>query len=151
VTTDYYEPTGPDYLKVTDSHLRFKLDSKLRHKIGIRTNEVLGRGAYLTNAGGAGEATLVVRNFLNNPSARYADVPLQNPKGTQDSVQMYNHHTLGPKGFGEIEFHTPGICRAMAEPVVTDVNQVWVFTGKRVDLVPVAVKLLNLPADVFAV
>jgi hypothetical protein len=35
--------------------------------------------------------------------------------------------------------------------VVTDVNQVWVFTGKRADLVPVAVKLLNLPAETFAV
>ena len=149
ITGDYFEPTGPDYLKVTSTHVRFKLDSLERHKIGIRTNEVLGRAGFLSNAGAHGQATLVVRNFLNNPSARYSDVPLHTPEGTQDSIQSYNHNT-GPTGFGELEFHTPGVCRKMAEPTVTDVNQVWVFTGKRADLVPIAVKLLNLPAKTFA-
>jgi hypothetical protein len=151
VVTDYYEPTGPDYLKVTDTHVRFKIDSVLRHKIGIRKNEVLGRVGYLTNANGAGEAMLVVRNFLNNPSANYADVPLHTPAGTQDSIQSYNHHTMGPAGFGELEYHAPGVCRSMAEPTVTDVNQVWVFTGQRSDLVAVAAKLLNLPTETFAI
>jgi hypothetical protein len=152
ITGDYYEPTGPDYLRVTDNHVRFKLDSVDRHKIGIRKTEVLGRAAFLSNPGGAGgqNATLVVRNFLNNPSGHYSDVPLHTPEGTQDSIQSYNHNT-GPGGFGELEFHSPGINRAMAEPVVTDVNQVWAFTGRREDLVPVASRLLNLPPDTFAV
>ena len=152
ITGDYFEATGPDYLKVTDTHVRFKLDSMERHKIGIRKTEVLGRAGYLSNPGGAGgdDANLVVRNFLVNPSANYADVPLHTPSGTQDCIQSYNHMS-GPSGFGELEYHSPGICRAMAEPVVTDTNQVWVFTGKREDLVPIASKLLNLPADVFAI
>jgi hypothetical protein len=155
ITGDYYEPTGPDYLKVTDAphaHVRFKLDSIDRHKIGIRATEVLGRAAFLSNPfpGGGAEATLVIRNFLNNPSAHYADVPLHTPAGTQDSVQSYNHNT-GPGGFGELEFHTPGINRAMPEPVVTDANQVWAFTGPRPALVGIAAKLLNLPAGTFDV
>jgi hypothetical protein len=150
VVTDYYEPSGPGYLKVTDTHVRFKVDSKERHKIGIRVNEVMGRGGYLSDGDGSGQATLVVRSFMNNPSGKYADAPLHTPAGTQDSVQGYNHHT-GVKGFVELEYHTPAICRSMAEPVVMDVNQVWVFTGKRADLVAIAVKLLNLPAEVFAV
>jgi hypothetical protein len=150
VTGDYFEATGPDYLKVTETHVRFKLDSLARHKIGIRKNEVLGRAGFLTNAGAGEGATLIVRNFLCNPSGHYSDVPLHTPTGTQDCIQSYNHFT-GPTGFGELEYHSPGICRKMAEPVVTDVNQVWVFTGKRGDLVPVAAKLLNLPAEVFAV
>ncbi len=149
VTGDYYEPTGADYLKVTSTHVRFKLDSIDRHKIGIRTNEVLGRAGFLSKAAASGQATLVVRNFLNNPSARYSDVPLHTPEGTQDSIQSYNHNS-GPSGFGELEYHTPGIKRAMAEPVVTDVNQVWVFNGKRKDLVPIASRLLNLSAKTFA-
>jgi hypothetical protein len=150
VTGDYYEPTGPDYLKVTDTHVRFKLDSIDRHKIGIRKAEALGRAAFLSNPDSGGDATLVVRNFLNNPSGHYSDVPLHTPAGTQDSIQSYNHNS-GPAGFGELEYHSPGVNRLMAEPVVTDVNQVWTFTGKRADLAPIAAKLLNLPVETFAV
>ena len=158
ITGDYYEPTGPDYLRVTDTHVRFKLDSIDRHKIGIRTTEILGRAAFLSNSfpeSEGAQATLVVRNFFNNPSAHYSDVPLHTPKGTHDSFQGYNHNT-GPSGFGELEFHTPGICRAMAaggggDPVVTDTNQVWAFTGSRPDLIQIASRLLNLPPEVFAV
>jgi hypothetical protein len=150
VITDYYEPTGADYLRVQDNHVRFKLDSINRHKIGIRKTEVTGRAAFLSNDQEDGsEATLVIRNFLNDPSANYADVPLHTPAGTQDSIQSYNHNT-GPDGFGELEFHTPSISRAMPEPRLTDTNQVWAFTGSRADLVPIAAKLLNLPQSVFA-
>ena len=148
VTTDYYEPTGDDYLRVDDTHVRFKIDSLHRHKIGVRKTEVTGRMGYLKNEV-AGQSLLVVRNFLNNPSGHYADVPLHTPAGTQDSVQCYNHHS-DPQGFGEIEFHPPGVKRSMAEPVTTDVNQVWVFTGSRADLVPIASRLLGLSAQVFA-
>jgi len=146
--TDYYEPTGADYLRVEESHVRFKLDSIHRHKIGIRKTEVTGRIGYLKNEV-AGQSLLVVRNFLNNPSGHYADVPLHTPAGTQDSVQSYNH-VNDPAGFGEIEFHPPGVKRSMAEPVIHDTNQVWVFTGSRADLVPVASRLLGLAAGVFA-
>ena len=149
VITDYYEPTGADYLRVEENHVRFKLDSKQRHKIGIRKTEVTGRAAYLSNADAGGKATLVVRNFLNNPSANYADVPLHTPSGTQDSVQSYNHFS-GPGGFGELEYHAPGVNRAAAEPVVYDTNQVWCFTGRREDLVAVASRLLGLPSSTFA-
>jgi len=149
VVTDYYEPTGEDYLRVEERCVRFKLDSMNRHKIGVRKTEATGRIGFLTNADGKGNAVLVVRNFLNAPSALYADVPLDNPSGeTQDSVQSYNHHT-GAKGFGEIEFHTPGVCRAMAEPWVTDVNQVWVFSGTRAVMEELAARLLGVARETF--
>src|SRR4051812_16250690 len=135
VITDYYEPTGDDYLRVAENHVRFKLDSKNRHKIGIRKTEVTGKMGYLSE-GIAGESTLIIRNFLNNPSGYYSDVPLHTPAGTQDAIQSYNHNT-GTAGFGEMEFHAPGVNRAMPEPSVTDVNQLWAFTGKREDLVPI--------------
>jgi hypothetical protein len=148
VITDYYEPTGPDYLQVTDTHVRFKLDSLNRHKIGIRKTEALGRVGYLSNPAPDGSATLVIRNFLNDPSGHYADVPLHTPSGTQDSIQSYNHYN-GPDGFGELEFHTTGVNRAMPEPVVTDTNQLWAFTGPRTALAPIAAKLLQLPLATF--
>jgi hypothetical protein len=148
VTTDYYEPTGPDYLRIDERHVRFRLDSVSRHKIGVRKTEVMGRIGYLKDEV-AGQSLLVVRNFLNNPSGHYADVPLHTPAGTQDSIQCYNHLD-DPRGFGEIEFHPPGVKRSMAEPVITDINQVWVFTGSRADLVQVASRLLGLPAQTFA-
>ncbi len=147
--TDYYEPTGADYLRVENNHVRFKLDSIDRHKIGIRKTEAVGRIAFLSNEHD-GKASLVIRNFLNDPSGHYADVPLHTPAGTQDSVQSYNHFG-GPTGFGELEFHTPGITRAMPEPVVTDTNQVWAFTGSRKSLVAIASFLLALPEQTFHV
>ncbi len=149
VITDYYEATGADYLRVENNHVRFKLDSIDRHKIGIRKTEVTGRIGFLSNEH-EGRATLIVRNFLNNPSGRYADVPLHTPAGTEDSVQSYNHFS-GPTGFGELEYHSPGVNRSMAEAVVVDTNQVWAFTGLRRDLVGVASFLLNLPVGVFEV
>ncbi len=148
VITDYYEPTGADYVTVTDTHVRFKLDSIDRHKIGIRKTEALGRVGFLSNPLPDGRTTLIIRNFLNDPSAHYADVPLHTPGGTQDSIQSYNHYS-GPTGFGELEFHTPGVNRAMPEPVVTDTNQVWAFSGPRTTLARIAAKLLNLPLGTF--
>ncbi len=149
--TDYFEPTPAGYLRVADNHVRFKLDSLERHKIGIRKTDVTGRAGFLSNAGGAGgsDATLIIRNFLCAPSSNYCDIPLHTPAGTQDCVQSYNHMT-GSAGFGELEYHSPSVCRAMPEPVVTDTNQVWTLTGKREDLVPIAAKLLNLPQETFA-
>jgi hypothetical protein len=38
----------------------------------------------------------------------------------------------------------------MAEPVVFDTNQVWVFSGQRTELAAVASRLLGLPVSVFA-
>ncbi len=151
VVTDYYEPTGADYLRVEDTHVRFKLDSIQRHKIGLRKTEVIGRAAYLSNADSAGQASLIVRNFLNNPSAHYCDVPLHTPDGsTQDSVQSYNHFSGSPGvSFGELEFHTPSVTRAAASPVIYDTNQVWCFSGAREDLVAIAGRLLNLSPSVF--
>lgn len=149
VVTDYYEPTGPDYLRLTDDHVRLKLDSVMRHKIGIRKTEVTGRVGFLSNADAGGGGMLIVRNFPNNPSGHYADVPLHTPAGTQDSVQSYNHYS-GAGGFGELEYHAPGTCRGAGEPVVYDTNQVWVFSGQRSDLAALAAKLLGLPVSVFA-
>jgi len=148
VVTDYYEPTGPDYLRVSDDHVRFRLDSLTRHKIGVRKVEVTGRAAYLRDDVG-GQSVLVIRNFFNNPSGHYADVPLHTPAGTQDSVQFYNHKTGGLAGFGELEFHGPGLKLGMSEPVLYDTNQVWVFSGARADLVQVAARLLGLGVKVF--
>ena len=149
VITDYYEKTGRDYLRVGEDHVRFKADSIDRHKIGIRKSEVMGRIGFLSNAGKGGMATLIVRNFLNDPSGHYADVPLHRPEGTQDSVQAYNHYS-GREGFTEIEFHSPGV-RMGGERVVMDTNQVWIYQGKREKLVGIAGKLLYLPERVFAV
>ncbi len=153
VVTDYYEPTGADYLRVTDDHVRFKLDSIFRHKIGVRKTEATGRVAYLTNPDAKGQATLVIRNFLNNPAGDYADVPLHTPSGTQDSIQSYNHFDLGTEGMGEIEFHAPGIRvdDDALEPAVTrDVNQVFIFTGPRAQLIKIAARELRLLPEVFA-
>lgn len=150
--TDYYEKTGKDYLRVADDHVRFKADSIDRHKIGIRKTEVMGRIGFLSNALKTGAATLIVRNFLNDPSANYADVPFGVPmdKGPQDSVQAYNHYS-GPTGFSEMEFHSPGISAAAGGATVSDVNQVWIFQGKREKLTAIASKLLYLPRSAFAV
>ena len=150
VVTDYYEPTGDDYLRVADDHVRFKLDSVKRHKIGVRKTEITGRAGFLSGVDGSGHSLLVIRNFLNNPSANYADVPLHTPAGTQDSFQSYNHFS-GAGGFGELEYHAPGTCRGADDPVVYDTNQVWAFTGQREDLMAIAAKLLGLAPAVFAV
>jgi len=83
---DYFEKTGPKHLRVTPRFIHFLLDANERHKIGVKAISTIGRMGYLRPIE-AGIRTLVVRNFLVNPSGEYVDTPWDNRNDSGYAIQ----------------------------------------------------------------
>jgi len=138
--TDYFEPTGNKHLTVTNDKLTFVIDAKERHKIGIAAAGIFDRVGYHRKLPD-GSDSLLIRNFLNIPSAQYTDKPLhqRNPNG--DLLQLYNDSgDLG--AFGEIECHSPVI----EAPDLSEISmsiQTWAFQGSNKEITAIAQNLLG--------
>src|SRR5207248_2042079 len=103
---DLFEPTGPDRLTSTPHAVHFLIDGREQHKIGLRPAVLKGRAGYL-RASAPQHSTLIVRNFVVNPSGDYIDTPWLAPHEAGMAFQSYNGGDLG--AFGELEYHTPAI------------------------------------------
>ncbi len=126
---DYFERTGPKRLKVEPNSIRFIIDARSRHKIGVKATAVLGRMGYLSSLDND-EMALVVRNFPVNPSGNYIDVPWDDLSDSGYAVQCYNDDgKLGD--FGELEYHSPAIGGSNGKNKCMDRSQVWAFKGNK--------------------
>ncbi len=124
---DYFEPTPPERLLATRHAVYFRIDGREQHKIGVRAAAVTGRAGYLRRVD-AERSTLLVRNFVVNPSGEYVDTPWDAPNELGYAFQAYNDNgSLG--AFGELEYHTPAIGGSTGLDRYTDVSQLWAFTG----------------------
>jgi hypothetical protein len=138
---DYFDKTGPSHLKVTSRFIHFLLDAKEQHKIGVRASSTIGRMGYIRPLEGE-RKTLVVRNFLVNPSGEYVDTPWDNRNDSGYAIQCYNDDgNLG--SFGEMEYHTPAIGAGTGMTAYQDRSQVWAFAGKEQDINRVGQYLLG--------
>ena len=138
---DYFDKTGPSHLRVTSRFIYFSLDAKEQHKIGVRASSTIGRMGYMRPLEGE-RKTLVVRNFLVNPSGEYVDIPWDNRNNSGYAIQCYNDDgNLG--SFGEIEYHTPAIGAGTGMTAYQDRSQVWAFAGKEQDINRVCQYLLG--------
>ena len=132
---DFMEPTGEAHLAIEDRCVRFRLDGRERHKIGIKPGPLTGRMGYVRALDG-GDWTLVVRNFFVNPSAEYVEVPWDDPTDLGYAVEIYNHNGQGGE-FGEMEYHAPAIGGDTGLDSYLDRSQLWAFRGPA-DLIRVA-------------
>ena len=138
---DYFDPTGPEHLEVGAGAVRFNLDAREQHKIGVRAASVTGRGAYVRRVGDD-RWSLLVRNFLVNPSGEYVDVPWDDPDDLGYAVQVYNDD--GTSGaFGELEYHVPAVGGDTGRDACVDFSQVWAFEGSREHIRAIADALLG--------
>ncbi len=125
---DYFEKTGPQHLQVSPNLIRFVVDGKGRHKIGVKAMSLTGRIGYLSPSG-KNEWFLIVRNFVANPSGDYIDTPWDDREDVGYAVQCYDDDgSLGD--FGEMEYHTPAIGAETGGSEYTDCSQVWAFSGE---------------------
>jgi len=107
---------------------------------------VRGRAGYLRPTGPQ-SSTLVVRNFVVNPSGEYIDKPWHAPEEPGMAFQAYNGGDLD--AFGELEYHTPAIGGAGGLDSYRDVRQMWAFSGPTTLVRKIAGHLLgeeSLPA-----
>lgn len=127
VAKTYFGDVEASHLCVTPESIRFRVDAKHSHKIGVRAASTIGRIGYLRPIGD-GKKTLVVRNFFVAPSAEYVDVPWDDLDDFGYAIQCYNDNgDLGE--FGEMEYHTPAIGDGTGLSSYQDRSQVWAFLG----------------------
>jgi hypothetical protein len=116
---------APD-LEITDQFVRYKMRAKGENKIGVSPLCLTGRVGYLLRKGA--ESSLLVRNFVVNPSAKYLDIPWTEPASAGAAVQTCSiDSNLG--AFSELEYHAPAIGGSTGFSVCEDTSQVWAFSG----------------------
>ena len=137
---DLFEPTGPERLATTRHAIHFLIDGQEQHKIAVRAVALKGRAGYMRTASPE-RSTLVVRNFVVNPSGDYIDTPWDAPGEVGYAFQSYNGGTLG--AFGELEYHTPAIGGESGRDSCRDTSQLWAFSGPPALIRKIAGQLLG--------
>jgi hypothetical protein len=131
--------SGEDLI-VRDRLIRYKMRATGEHKLGVRAVATTGRVGYLYGTGA--ETTLIVRNFIVNPSGEYVDVPWGDPNDLGYSTQACNvNSALG--AFSELEYHIPAIGGKTGRARCDDTAQVWAFRGPEEGIRAVAHCLLS--------
>ncbi|BBH20627.1 hypothetical protein Back11_19720 [Paenibacillus baekrokdamisoli] len=131
---------GMEGTRTEEGAVRFRIDGRIKRKISIRAAEAKDRIGYLRVAED-GTYYLLVRSFNMDRAGAYGDVPLDRPEESGHCVQCYNDDgTLG--GFGEIEYHTP--LMGPGQRKMTDISQVWCYSGDEEQIGKVATELLGV-------
>lgn len=132
---------APEDLIAGDHLVRYKMRARGEHKLGVRAVATTGRVGYLY---GDGEhCTLIVRNFVVNPSGEYVDAPWKDTEDLGYSTQACNvNSALG--SFSELEYHIPAIGGTTGRTRCDDAAQVWAFRGPA-DAVKTAARCLLSP------
>jgi hypothetical protein len=137
----YMGQIGSDDLTITAHLVRYRMQSKGEHKIGLRGAAMTGRVGYLYPAGG-GEFALIIRNFFVNPSGEYVDVPWREASNLGFAIQACNVDSrLG--SFSELEYHVPAIGPGTGLTSCEDVSQIWAFRGRDESVREIARRLLS--------
>jgi hypothetical protein len=124
---DFFEKTTSSHIHITSRYIKFLMDGRERHKIGVKATSLMGRVGYIRSVGD-GKKSLLIRNFLINPSGKYIDTPWDSPEDFGYAIQCYNDNgELG--SFGEMEYHTPAIGYETKMDSYVDQSQVWAFWG----------------------
>ena len=122
-------------LNVSDHLVRYRMRQKGEHKISLCAVAMTGRAGYLHRSGS--EWSLVVRNFVVNPSGEYVDVPWDEPDRLGFAVQACSvNSALG--AFSELEYHIPAIGGDTGCTHSNDTAQVWAFRGPKARIVQIA-------------
>jgi hypothetical protein len=140
--TDYYRPIDESLYARYPNHLRLQLTGRRQYKVGIKAAHTFGRLGYF-NALGDGRATLIVRNYFNNPSVPYTEEP-DFPVGCRGhSIHVYNDGgEFG--GFAELEVNLPTIGGETGRSISTDHLVLWLYVGAPEKVKAIALHLLGI-------
>jgi hypothetical protein len=80
---------------------------------------------------------MIVRNFPCDPRAVYVDHPYEVPR-TDQVFQAWDG-----LGFGELEFHSPGLDAEFGPRCYEGIDSLWFFAGEAGAIVSLAANLLQ--------
>jgi hypothetical protein len=106
----------------------------------VRAAATTGRVGYLYPSGN--KSSLIIRNFVVNPSGEYADVPWTEPNDRGYSTQACSVNSKWGK-FSELEYHVPGIGGETKLGYIEDESQLWAFRGAKEKIRAIAHQLLS--------
>jgi hypothetical protein len=107
---NYFQAIPNDRYEEGPAHLAVRIDGARQYKLGVPNTSATGRIGYISRrrvAADTGEALAIVKQFRVVDGAIHADRPQHDQETNGDVIQLYNHDTGGPAGFGEIECHSP--------------------------------------------
>lgn len=122
----YFGTIADSDLRVTDRAIYWRMEAQDEQKIGVRAAAATGRVGYRYGVGGS--STLIIRNFVVDPSGEYIDVPWNEPEDLGYCVQACNVNSRWGE-FSELEYHVPAIGAGTGRTTCEDVSQVWGFRG----------------------
>jgi hypothetical protein len=130
---------------VEDHLLRVKANFSGSHKIAVKAVAICGRAGYVYAR--EDRWSLVVRNFVVNPSGQYIDVQRHDPEDYGYGFQMCRVDEVEFGDFCEMEYHAPGVGAPPDPALSEDVSQTWAFRGSRAAIDAIARKLLGAGID----
>ena len=125
---DFFEPSGATHLSCSPYGISFLFDGQERHKIAIRSTDLLGGRVGYFRRINANECSLVVRNFAIDPSGEYVDTPWDNPRDRGYVIECYNDGGVNG-AYGELEYHSPAMGNGTGQTSCLDRAQLWGFQG----------------------
>jgi hypothetical protein len=110
--------------------VRVAITGDHQFKLGYAAACVGSRMGYLRDIGG-GNASLLLRQFSNDPSASYTEEPPGQPGVNGFSVHVYNDggDEDGLPTFGEMEASGRAISSALGRPESADTFTLWAYVG----------------------
>lgn len=125
--------------------VRYRMSAPNEQKIGVDAVATTGRAGYLLEDYEDAEmASLVVRNFQNNLTGPYVDVPLHSPERGGHAFQACNIDADYLGHFAELEYHAPAIGGRSGLSRSDDVSQVFAYRGPREAIAQAALMLLGV-------
>ena len=140
--TDYLAPAGQTYFQMHPNYVSLKITGDHHYKHGYKSTGVFGRLGYF-NSLEEGYASLVVRNFFNNPSAHYSEEAAHIPGRRGHSIHVYNDDG-GLGGFGELECNGQTIGGASGRSAALEQMVLWIYVGESQKVKEITWRLLGI-------
>lgn len=140
--TSYFGEPDAAHMHWWDRALCIRLTGKRLFKVGLRAAHHFGRLAYF-NMGADGNASLIVRQFFNNPSSPYTDEPAHTPGARGDSLHVFNDGgDFG--GYGEMEVQGQTVGGEGGVSAARDPQILWCYEGPRERIHAISHHLLGI-------
>jgi hypothetical protein len=132
----------PGDWEANESCLSWMFGGSANAKIGLGTSAVTGRSAVLQRLE-ADDWCLLVREFPVDADAFFVDHPF----GQQRNDQVFQ--AWDGFGFGEMEFHSPGIDASAGPREIQQSDRLWAFGGDSRNLAIIGKELLGIDIERF--
>jgi hypothetical protein len=130
----------PGSWEVHRDHMSWRFGGVEKAKIGLAAQVLTGRSAVFRRLQ-TNTWCMIIRDFPVDPVGTYFDHPHGVPRNDQ-AFQAWDG-----LGFGEMEFHSPGLDARRRPEVHKESDRLWAFGGDAKTIISLAMRLLKVDVD----